>query len=241
MQRTTLTLLAFLANLVLAVTSSCTTDPVLINGGVPEEPGANQGEPPVPGPPCTDNTISFKEQILPIMIASCGYSGCHSQESREDGVVLVDYASIRREVRPGDPNDSDLYESITETGDDIMPPRPAAALSTSQRNAIRDWIRQGANETDCAVPCTPENINFSADIQPLIQDYCAGCHGNNHQDGGVNLSSHAEILRYVADGSLVGSMEHAISFLPMPPAAVRMPACKVLQVKNWIAAGAPNN
>jgi Na+-translocating ferredoxin:NAD+ oxidoreductase RNF subunit RnfB len=232
--------ISVLAVFILFLVMACTTDPILVQGD-----GTGVVTPPVedlvPGTPCEGEVVSFKEKVLPIMISSCGYSGCHSRASQEDDVILVDYASVRNEVRPGDANNSDLYESLNEDPNDIMPPRPALELTNDQRIAIRDWINQGANDTDCAVPCEPDNIAYAANILPLIQDYCAGCHGDNREDGGVNLASHAEVLRYVEDGSLVGSMEHAVSFFPMPPEAVRVPECRILQVKNWIAAGAPNN
>ena len=232
--------LPFLVPMVLLLIAACTSEPIMVqdDGRAAADPAFENF---VPGIPCEAEVISFKEQILPIMIASCGYSGCHSRESREDGVVLVDYASIRQEVTPGDPGDSELYEYLTGDPDDIMPPPPAAALTAQQKRDIRDWINQGANETDCAVPCQPERIAFGADIFPLLQDYCVGCHGDNRADGGVRLTSHAEVLRYVEDGSIIGTMEHAVSFSPMPPEAVRVPICRVEQVKNWIAAGAPNN
>ncbi|MBC6995377.1 cytochrome c [Neolewinella lacunae] len=223
----------------LLLVAACTTDPILpASGIIPEDPIViDPGE----NNPCPEGTISFQYQILPIMVASCGYSGCHDRASHRDGVVLVDYASVLREVRPGNANRSDLYESITENGDDLMPEPPAQPLTTTQKNVIRDWINQGAKNTDCGVPCDPSVFTFSGQIFPMLQDYCAGCHGNNRQDGGVNLSSHANILATVRNGTLLGAIRQEPSFASMPPLGSALSECRVAQVRNWIEAGAPNN
>jgi hypothetical protein len=221
-------------------TAACTTDPIIPAGGIVEDPPV---EDPAETNPCQEDIISFQYQILPIMVSACGYSGCHDRASHEDGVILVDYESIRREVRPGDPGNSDLYESITEdpNEDDFMPERPAAPLSSAQTRLIRDWISQGANDTDCGIPCDPSLTSFSEDIFPILKDYCVGCHGDNREDGGVNLSSHAEILASVNNGTLVGTMKRQISFAAMPPLGSFVSSCRIAQIENWIAAGALNN
>lgn len=229
--------IAFLGLLFIA---ACTTEPVIPAGGIVEEPAE---EDPGESNPCLDGTISFQHKILPIMVSACGYSACHDRASHEEGVILVDYESIRREVRPGDPGDSELYESITEdpNDDDFMPERPAVALTSEQTRAIRDWINQGAENTDCGIPCDPTQTSFREDIFPILKDYCVGCHGSNREDGGVNLSSHAEILASVNDGTLIGSMKRETFYAPMPPLGSFVSSCRITQIENWIADGAPNN
>jgi hypothetical protein len=228
------------AFLSLLLFSACTTDPIIPAGGIVEAPGE---EDPGEANPCPEDVVSFKHKILPIMVSACGYSGCHDRISHEEDVILVDYESIRREVSPGNPGDSELYKSITEdpNDEDFMPERPAAALTSEQTQDIRDWISQGANNTDCGTPCDPTQTSFSNDIFPILKDYCVGCHGSNREDGGVNLSSHAEILASVNDGTLVGSMKRAVSFAPMPPLGSFVSSCRITQIENWIADGAPNN
>lgn len=220
--------------------AACTTDPIIPAGGIVEDPPVVD---PAEADPCPEDIVSFQYKILPIMVASCGYSGCHDRATRAEGVVLVDYESIRREVRPGDPGDSELYESITEdpNDDDFMPERPAAALTSDQTRAIRDWINQGAENTNCGIPCDPTQTSFREDIFPILKDYCVGCHGSNREDGGVNLSSHAEILTSVNNGTLIGSMKREISFAPMPPLGSYVSDCRIAQIENWIAEGALNN
>ncbi|WP_020567369.1 c-type cytochrome [Neolewinella persica] len=228
------------ALLLLLFIAACTTDPIIPAGGIIEDPPV---EDPAETNPCPEGVVSFQFEILPIMVSACGYSACHDRASHREGVILVDYESIRREVRPGDAGRSDLYKSITEdpNDEDFMPERPAAPLTSEQTDLIRDWINQGAENTDCGIPCDPTQTSFSEDIFPILKDYCVGCHGNNREDGGVNLSSHAEILASVNNGSLIGAMKREISFAPMPPLGSFVSSCRIAQIENWIAAGAPNN
>ena len=115
---------------------ACTTDPI---------PGPRALLPPVPpvppildpGPadPCQGEEISFYHQVLPIMVASCAFVGCHDAETAAEGVVLDTYDNIRRQVRPGRPGDSDLYESVLPGSDDFMPPPPAPAARRAAARA----------------------------------------------------------------------------------------------------------
>ena len=76
---------------------------------------------------CSPDTVYFQQQVLPIFISNCSLSGCHDAASHQDGVVLTNYQSIMNtgEIEPGDPNDSEVYEKITENdNDDRMPPPP---------------------------------------------------------------------------------------------------------------------
>ena len=217
----------------------CTSDPIIPSGGI-------QLPPPVQDPgvtnQCENGIISFYHQVLPIMVSACAYSGCHDAETAEYGIVLDSYRNIIKEVTPGDPNDSELYESITESDrDDIMPPPPASPLTSTQILIIRQWIEQGAKETDCGVPCDPTQTSFVANILPLIQDYCIGCHSSSRTDGGVNLEDYNHILPYVLDGQLMGTIRHDALFAVMPPSGSKISECRITQIQSWIDEGAQNN
>ncbi len=235
----TLSLDELLVMCILLIFIACKSDPVIPDGGLPPEP-------PVQDPglnnPCEEGEISFQHQVLPIMISSCAYSGCHDPASAEDDIVLNNYENVRKEVSPGNANNSELYESITESdSDDIMPPPPAPRLTSAQIGIIRDWINQGAKNTDCGAPCDPEASAFAADILPMLQNYCIGCHNASRSDGGVNLESYDKVIPYVEDGSLIGSMKYEVSFAPMPPSGSRLSDCRIAQVQKWIDEGAQNN
>ncbi len=224
--------------LLLTLLTACTTDPVIPAGGIPVKPPIQDpGETNV----CADGLISFEHQIMPIMVSACAYSGCHDAISREEGVVLDNYENIRKEVSPGNPNNSPLYEYILPNSDDLMPPPPAPLLSQEQRDLIKLWIEQGAENTDCGTPCEPTKTSFELDIYPLLQDYCVGCHSTSRTDGMVNLEGYNNIKQYVDNGGLIGTIK-AIEFYPiMPPTGSQMSSCRIEQIQAWITQGALNN
>lgn len=201
--------------------SSCTSDPFLPDSGE-----------------CPPNLISFETQILPIISSNCAFSGCHDAETAEDGVVLDTYDKIMKEVKPGDPNDSELYESITDEPDDIMPPPPYNPLSQSQIRLIYDWIMQGAHNITCETECDTSIVTFSGVVFPILQNQCVSCHTDNLASGNVNLSTYTHIKSYVDNGSLIGSIEHTGGFSIMPPSGLKMNQCDIDKINIWIEGGA---
>ena len=221
---------------VVFLTSACTTDAVTPNIPPPpptQDPGNDN--------PCEDGTISFANQVLPIMVSSCAYSGCHDAASHRDGVVLDTYENVRREVKPGDPNDSEIYEKLFEGGDEKMPPPPAASLSPEQTSILRNWILQGAENTNCGTPCDSTAASFSANIYPVLKDYCIGCHNSNRSDGGVNIETYDKVKAYADSGQLLGVIRHDDLFPNMPPIGSKLSECRIAQFEKWIAEGAVNN
>lgn len=220
---------------------TCTTDPIIPNGGIPDP---NQNIPPNPGDtdPCPTGTISFQYEILPMMLSNCAFSGCHDATTAEDDIVLDSYDNIMKEVTPNDINDSELYESMIETDpDDIMPPPGYATMTTEQIALVRDWINQGAPNTMCGTPCDSTQSSFSIDIFPLVQNICVGCHNSGFTLGNVNLENHTEIIPYITSGSFLGSIEHDVNYSNMPPSGGKMSDCNIAQIQKWIDEGALDN
>lgn len=69
---------------------------------------------------CHPDTIYFNRDLLPILTSSCARSGCHDQATQADGVLLISYESVMEtgDVRPGNPDGSDLYEVLVEDDPD---------------------------------------------------------------------------------------------------------------------------
>ncbi len=218
--------------------SACKTDPIIPDGVVidpnnPNNPGSENL--------CMDGEISFQYEIDPMMVSNCAFSGCHDAITAEDDIILDSYTNIIKEVTPGKPNKSELYESITDNGEDIMPPSPYAPLSGEQIALVKKWIEQGALNTNCGTPCDPTESTFAATIFPLNQQFCFGCHNDNLASGNVNLKDYNNILPYITDGSYLGSIEHLSDFANMPPSGGKMSDCRINQIKKWIDEGAQNN
>lgn len=216
-----------------------TTNPTPPGGG--GQGGGNNGN------ACSPDTVYFENEILPLIISNCAMSGCHDAQSAEDGVILTNYTNIIQtgQVRPGFPNESELFEKITEDRlDKRMPPPPSAALSQSQIELVRKWIQQGAKNNRCnsnAGPCDTTNLSYSNSIGPIFQTNCVGCHNNSLSSGGVNLSSHAQTVVAATGGRLLGALKHEIGYVAMPLGGNRLDSCSIAKIELWIQKGLPNN
>ena len=126
---------------------------------------------------------------------------------------------------------------------DIMPPPPAAALSSEQIAQIGQWIDQGALNNECTsiANCDIENVTFLNNVQPIVQNKCQGCHSGVAPQGGISLSSYIEIKASVNSGRFLGSINHSSGYAAMPPSSAKLPSCDIDQIMRWINDGAPNN
>ena len=111
----------------------------------PEPPPQQQPEqqpqpepPPLPEPP---PGVSFQEEILPILQASCAVPGCHAAPNPRKGLNLETYADFEKGgvFNPGDSNGSVVIRRIDGGG---MP--PGAPLADDQIQLFKDWIDEGA-------------------------------------------------------------------------------------------------
>lgn len=90
--------------------------------------------------------------------------------------------------------------------------------------------------------CTaPENSTFSVNVLPLLDNRCNNCHGGVSPSGGIKLTTYTEVIKYVNDESLLGSVNHAAGFSAMPKNAGKMNSCDIGTIQKWIDAGALNN
>lgn len=216
----------------IAVVFGCTTAPLI----PPEFTGEN------PDGTCADGIVSFQYEILPLMNSGCAMSGCHDEITAEDDVILTNYDDIMREVTPYDLNESELYEVLFETGDDIMPPPPDAPFNQEQKDLIKRWIMQGAMNTTCALDCdSTMNSTFAAVVQPIVQKNCEGCHNVTRVDGNVRLHTYAEVVNSVNNGTFMGTIEHKPGYPVMPTSGVKLSDCDISLLNQWIANGALDN
>ncbi|MCE2396451.1 hypothetical protein J4G02_18110 [Candidatus Poribacteria bacterium] len=98
-----------------------------------------QPEPlPLPEPP---PGVSFQEDILPILQASCAVPGCHAAPNPPKGLNLETYADFEKGgvFNPGDSKGSVVIRRIDGGG---MP--PGAPLAEDQIQLFKDWIDEGA-------------------------------------------------------------------------------------------------
>lgn len=100
-----------------------------------------------------------------------------------------------------------------------------------------------SNEEDLFINfnCNTEAVSFEREIRPILANNCLVCHSAAANLGNITLQTHEDIIPYIQDGSLLGSIRHDAGFAPMPENSSRINSCSISQIESWIEAGAPNN
>jgi uncharacterized membrane protein len=218
--------------ILMAIIWACTTESLLPDGFTGETADGT----------CVEGFVSFQYEILPLVTSGCAMSGCHDEITAEDGVVLTNYNNIMREVVPNDPNNSELYEVMNETGEDIMPPPPDAPFTQEQKDLIKKWINQGALETTCAVDCDSTiTSTFAAIVYPIIEKNCVNCHNDNRMEGGVKLNNYTRVKANADSGTFMGTIEHQPGYPVMPTSGIKLSDCDISLLNQWITNGALDN
>jgi hypothetical protein len=91
-------------------------------------------------------------------------------------------------------------------------------------------------------------VDFEAQVHPILAARCFACHGGDKRSGGLSLSTYSEILRGGKTGKVVSPGSSGDSLLvqrvlgrgapPMPPVGARLSAPEIAVVKTWIDEGA---
>lgn len=89
--------------------------------------------------------------------------------------------------------------------------------------------------------CQTENVSYNDNIVPILNRECLSCHNSFSEQGGVNLEGYENVLEYVNDGSLLGSIKHEDGYEPMPLSGSKMSNCDIDRIESWINDGAPDN
>ncbi len=91
---------------------------------------------------------------------------------------------------------------------------------------------------NCTVPAIS---TFSGTVLPLLNNRCNNCHAGSSPSGGIALDTHSNVMKYVNDGSLMGSVNFASGYSAMPKNSGKMSACDIQKIQSWIDSGALNN
>src|SRR5690606_12743910 len=130
--------------LFIALTLSCEHEPF------PAQPPGIVDSPAIKSKPCHPDTVYYSRDIQPILTTNCTRSGCHDAVTRRKGVQLTDYENVMNtaDIRPFDPEGSDLYERITEDDVDKRMPYRLPPFAQKDIDLIEKWINQGALNLD---------------------------------------------------------------------------------------------
>jgi len=86
-------------------------------------------------------------------------------------------------------------------------------------------------EEVAASPC--DSVKYSADIQPLLNTYCTGCHS-----GSPDFTNYAGTKAKVDDGTF---KNRVITIKDMPQTGGPISQANLDKIQCWLDKGAPNN
>jgi mono/diheme cytochrome c family protein len=88
---------------------------------------------------------------------------------------------------------------------------------------------------------TPNPVSYSSTVRPLLNQYCAGCHGSS---GGLSYSSYSGTMASVVAGNAANSRLYksltGVGASKMPPGGT-LSAGQMQSIADWINQGALNN
>lgn len=206
---------------VLGATAACKNDPYL------------------PADPCAAGFIDYQAKIEPLIVSYCAMSGCHDAGTSAHGVRLDNYNDILKEVDPFRPENSKLIEVLTASGDEKMPPAPRLSLSGDQVALLTQWVKEGALRTMCGSNCdTTVSITYSGVIEARMNTFCVGCHSGSNPEGGILLTSYANVKNAVNTNGLFDALTGSNNRSQMPPSGM-LSDCNIREIEMWIQAGMP--
>lgn len=91
--------------------------------------------------------------------------------------------------------------------------------------------------------CDTANMEYQADVVPILSAYCYSCHGQTTNSGsnGIILEGYNNIKTRADNGTLLGVITHAAGYPAMPMNAPKLSACNINKIRSWIDHGAKDN
>lgn len=197
-------------------------------------------------------TPLFEDTVAPLLKSRC--VECHNPSTRRGELDLSSPAGLRAgsESGPvfvgGDPEKSLIHE-LVHRGE---MPKKGGDLSHDEVGLIHTWIAGGARfrEAPATLTKTPPHQH---DVIPVMLLRCTACHGAQRQDGGLDLRTPASMRKggasgpaFVAGDPDASRMIQQIESEACPPQELllkffvkRPPSNELALLRDWIAAGAP--
>jgi hypothetical protein len=86
--------------------------------------------------------------------------------------------------------------------------------------------------------CGVKNVTYNKTIQPIFNQYCVDCHGDQRMWKGFNFQDYQITTAWFKNDS--AQILHAIRHergLPMPLGGDKLPECKIRQIETWVREG----
>jgi len=77
--------------------------------------------------------------------------------------------------------------------------------------------------------CNTNSMKFNTDIVPILQANCNSCHTVTIAPGNIITENYNGVKKIAENGKLVGSIEHASGFIPMPLGRAKLSTCDLIK------------
>lgn len=189
------------------------------------------------------SSFCFSDDILPIFINKCATAGCHDEVTKAGGYQLDSYSHIiLKGVIPGYATNSVLFTSLNYLPiTDMVHHMPVSGhpqLTEIEKRYIGTWINEGVQKTECA--CDSSQFDYKNSITPITR-ICVVCHKGKDPPDSINLETYEGVKAIALNGLLLKVVNHDPSVDSMPKNLPKLSACRIAQLRKWVAAGAPFN
>lgn len=89
--------------------------------------------------------------------------------------------------------------------------------------------------------CDTSNVSYSNDVNPILQNRCYACHGNNNTVSAIEFEGYADWLAVLANRNVLGAIKRVSGVTAMPQGADKLPDCEIHIIEAWINQGKLNN
>lgn len=206
------------------------------------------------------SAIDFHKQVKPVLEANC--IACHKPGKAEGDLDMTSLESMLKGsssgdvLKPGDPGESFLFETMTMAADEdeLMPPaKKGGPLPSEITEVVKEWIAEGAKWPEGIVLEQRAHVDFVEDVQPILEFNCVSCHRDGNDEGGLILDNKKDAFTTGDNGPNIipfDAEESAVHFLTlldaddddlMPPAKKGGPLDREIidLLRDWISQGAP--
>jgi len=195
----------------------------------------------------TTATLTFVNDVYPILQSSCSTVGCHDEASANNFIVSTDsqtYSNISPFISTPAVDSVFLTKannSVTHGGGKVLD------TTAPEYITIRDWMDAGAIFGIVAEPIVaPSTLSFSTNIMPLLETSCKACHGSS---GNFTITTPSATHDNITSFSGINTATPENSSLLTKSIGVNHGGGSIwstthssyVTVKEWITQGALNN
>lgn len=88
--------------------------------------------------------------------------------------------------------------------------------------------------------CSLVDVSYESTVMPILQTQCQACHNSTSATAGYDYSDYDKVLNSAADGSLLGTIDNAQGYSPMPPGN-SLDSCSIEKIRFWISSLDPDS